>query len=300
MKKLIIIGVVTLFVALIISGYFILTSSFALEKIRSIAESTIQDMFQREATVREITGNPFSGISINGVSIAKNDKLSEGKILEIQAIKVKYSLLSLLKSKIVVDDLKIIQPQIWVEMDKNGKLNIPKFGKSRFTVLNAEISSGQVSFDDKRDSVHLTIYGINGSIFKDEVKSKGEIKAVKAELSLLNVNKHISEIVAFFEASGDTITLSSLELRIVDSTLWAKGILIKGEVSKLDANIKTKLALNDFREFTPQLKRFDGIVDANITAKGEMTDISLRKVWNYQAFQQTLATVKQKLAVPQN
>ncbi|MDQ1326977.1 MAG: AsmA family protein, partial [Candidatus Poribacteria bacterium] len=277
MKKRIIIGIAIFFVALIVSGYFILTSSFALEKIRSIAESTVQDMFKREATIEGITGNPLSGISINGVSIAKNDKLNKGKILEIQTIKTKYSLLGLLKSKIVVNSIKIIQPRIWIEMDKNGKLNIPKFGKSRFTVLNAEINSGQVNFDDKRDSVRLTINDINGSLFREEdkeVKSKVEIKAVKAEFSLLNVTKHISEIVVFFETSGDTITLSNLELRTVDSLLWAKGELIRGNVPKLDANIKTKLALNDFKEFAPQFKRLDGIVDVNITAKGEMRDIS--------------------------
>jgi hypothetical protein len=275
MKKWIIICIAVFFVALIVSGYFILTSSFALGKVRSIAESTIQDMFKREATVGEITGNPLRGISINGISVAKNDRLSEGKLIEIQTIEAKYSLISLLKSKIVINNLKIIQPRIWVEMDKNGKLNIPKFvGKSRFTVLNAEISSGQVDFDDKRDLVHLTIYGINVSISREEDKSKGEIKAVKAELSLLNVTKHISEMVAFFEASDDTITLSRLELRMMDSVFWAKGELIKGEVSKLDANIKTKLALNDFKEFAPQFKRLDGIVDVNITAKGKMSDIS--------------------------
>ncbi|MDQ1318168.1 MAG: AsmA family protein, partial [Candidatus Poribacteria bacterium] len=60
----------------------------------------------------------------------------------------------------------------------------------------------------------------------------------------------------------------------IKASLNVNGELVKGKVPKLDANIKTKLALNNFKEFTPQLKRLDGIVDVNITAKGEMRDIS--------------------------
>ena len=152
MKKWILIGVAVFFVALIISGYFILTSSFAMEKIRLVTESTIQDMLKREVAIGEITGNVFRGINVDGVSVAKNDKLNEGKLVEVQAIQVKYSLLGLIRFKFVIDDLQIIQPRIYVEMDKNGKLNLPELaqssqgGKSRFTLLltNADIRSGQV------------------------------------------------------------------------------------------------------------------------------------------------------------
>jgi hypothetical protein len=297
MKKWILIGIAVFFVALIISGYFILTSSFAMEKIRLVAESTIQDMLKREVAIGKITGNVFRGINIDGVSVAKNDKLNEGKLIEVQAIQVKYSLLGLIRFKLVIDDLQIIQPRIYVEMDKNGKLNLPELaqssqgGKSRFTLLltNADIRSGQVVFDDKRDSVHLTIDNLNGTISSNEDKEnkevtyKGEIKAVKADVTLQKITKHISAIVSNFEAVGDNIKLTNLGLMIGNSILQAKGSVlvppsngrtkVNGKVPKLEIEAKSKLVLNDFKDFAPQLKRLDGIVDISIIANGEIADL---------------------------
>jgi len=285
MKKWILIGIAVFFVALIISGYFILTSSFAMEKIRSIAESKMQDMLKREVAIGEITGNVFRGISIDGVSVAKHDKLSEGKLVEVQAVQAKYSLLGLIRFKFVINDLQIVQPKIYVEMDKNGKLNLPEFaqsgqgGKSRFTLLlsNADIRSGQVIFDDKRDSVHLSIDDLNGTILGEEGKEvtyKGEIKAVKADVSIQKVVKHISGLVSNFEAVGDNIKLTNLGLMIGNSLVQAKGSVVNGKTPKLDVDVKSKLVLSDFKDFAPQLKRLDGIVDINIKANGEMPDIS--------------------------
>ena len=286
MKKWILIGITVFFVALNVSGYFIMTSSFAMEKIRAVVESTLQEQLKREVSIGEITGNPFRGISIDGVSVAKNDTLSGGKLVEIQVIKANYSLINLLRLKIVVDDIKIIQPRIWVEMDKNGKLNIPELaqsseqGKSRFMLIlsYAEISSGIVNIDDKRDSVQLTIDGINGSVSgveeNKEVKYTGGGKAVKAELSLLKVVKHISDMESSFEVVGNVIKLSSLGLKMGDSVLSAKGEALNEKVPKINIQVQAKLALNDLKEFAPQLKRLEGMVDINILANGELTDIS--------------------------
>jgi hypothetical protein len=91
MKKWILIGIAIFLVALIlISRYFVFKSSFAMDKIRSVVESTLQDQLKREFMLGEITGDPFLGVTINGLSVAKHDKLSEGKLVEIQEIKVKY------------------------------------------------------------------------------------------------------------------------------------------------------------------------------------------------------------------
>ncbi|MDQ1328040.1 MAG: AsmA family protein, partial [Candidatus Poribacteria bacterium] len=282
MKKWILIGIAVFFIALIlISRYFVFKSTFAMGKIRSVVESMLQDQLKREFVLGEITGDPFLGVTIDGLSVAKHDKLSEGKLVEIQEIKLKYSLLGLIRLKLVVDDLQIIQPRIYVEMDKNGKLNLPEFaqnskgGKSRFTLflLNADIHSGQVVFDDKRDSVYLTIDNLNGTISGEGSTYKGEIKAVKADLTLQKITKHISGIVSNFEMAGDNIKLTNLGLMIGNSIIQAKGSVVNGKVPKLEMEVISKLVLNDFKDFAPQLKRLDGIVNVNIVANGELPDI---------------------------
>jgi autotransporter translocation and assembly factor TamB len=283
MKKWILLGIAVFFIALIlISRYFVFKSTFAMGKIRSVVESTLKDQLKREFILGEITGDPFLGVTINGLSVAKHDQLSEGTLVEIQEIKVKYSLLGLIRFKLAIDDLQIIQPKIYVEMDKSGKLNLPEFaqnsqgGKSRFTLLlsNADIHNGQVIFDDKRDSAYLTIDDINGTISGEGTTFKGEIKAAKGDVTLQKVTKHISDIVSDFEMAGDNIKLTNLGLLIGNSTLQANGTFVNGKVPKFDMEAKSKLVLNDFKDFAPQLKRLDGIVDVSIIANGELPDIS--------------------------
>ncbi len=89
MKKWILIGIAVFFIALIlISRYFVFKSTFAMGKIRSVVESTLKDQLKREFILGEITGDPFLGVTINGLSVAKHDKLSEGKLVEMKMAKL--------------------------------------------------------------------------------------------------------------------------------------------------------------------------------------------------------------------
>jgi autotransporter translocation and assembly factor TamB len=288
MKKKILIGMAIFFIAIIVGGYFVIRSNFATNKIRSLVESTIQDLLKREVSIGSITGDPFSNLIINDVAVAGNDVLGTGNLIDIQTIEIKYSPTKLFGLKFIVNDLKIIQPRILVEIDEKGKLNIPEFAQSqpnkekgesrfKFFLSKAEIQSGQITLVDKRDSVNLTINNLNGFINGNniaEITYKGGIKADQGSVQLQKITKQISDINLNFEMAGNIVNLSDFGLKIGQSIVKGSGEIVSDKTQKIDININSKLALNDFKDFAPQLKRLDGLVNINIKADGEMPNIS--------------------------
>ncbi|MEK7400473.1 MAG: hypothetical protein AAB116_26310 [Candidatus Poribacteria bacterium] len=294
MKKKIFIGIAIFFVATIVGGYFVLRSSFATNKIRSLAESTIQDLLKREVSIGSITGDPFSNLIINDVAVAGNDVLGTGDLIDIQTIEIKYSPTKLFGLKFIVNDLKIIQPRILLEIDEKGKLNLPEFAQSqpnkekgesrfKFFLSKAEIQSGQVILIDKRDSVNLTINNLNGVINGNDIGGifyNGEIKADQGSVKFQKITKQISDISLSFETTGNKVNLPDFGLKIGQSLVRGSGEIVSDKTQKIDININSKLALNDFKDFAPQLKRLDGLVNININANlsgqndGETPNIS--------------------------
>lgn len=288
MKKKIFITIAIFFVALFIGGYFFLRSDYALDMIRSFAESKIQDLIKREVSIGSITGDLFRKITINDVAIAKNEKLIEGNLIDIEKIEAEYSLIKLFRLKFVVSDLEITKPRISLVIDENGKINLPEFPQQepkeekgepllKFLLSKAEIKSAEISVIDKRDAINLTIDDLNVMIngdYIDKALYNGEVRADKANVSLQNVTKQISDIAMSFNMVDDKINLSDLGLRIGQSSVKGFGEITSGKTQKIDINIDSKIALEDFKEFAPQLKRINGLVNINIKADGEVPNIS--------------------------
>jgi uncharacterized protein involved in outer membrane biogenesis len=203
MKKKILIGLCIFFVILLIGGYIFLRSSFFANRIRLMAESMLEKQLKREVSVGKLSGNIFRGVSVSGISIAKDSKLSDGKLLEVEEITADYSLLSLLRWRFAIKSIRIVQPRIWIERNEEGKLNLPEFAsdggekkKSRFSVLisNIDILSGEVTFDDRKSSLHSVVSGINGGLVGTggQMDYSGEIRAQKVDFEAPGISKTIS------------------------------------------------------------------------------------------------------------
>ncbi len=288
MKKKIFIIIMLCFIALIVGGYFVLRSDLVLDKVRYIAVSKIQDIIKREVSIGSISGDPFRGITIHDIAIAKNDELAGGNLVSVEEIGAKYSLLKLLKLKFIIDDLKIVKPKIFLEIDENGKINLPEFPKQepkekkgepllKFLLSKAEIKSAEINFIDKRDSINMSINDLNVAIngdYIDKALYNGEIKSDKATIDIQNVTKQISDIGMKFSMVDDKIKLSDLCLVIDQSYVKGFGEVINGDKQKLDINIDSKIVLEDFKEFVPQLKNVAGQINLNIKAEGEIPNIS--------------------------
>ncbi len=287
MKKKLLIGFLAFILVFFAGAYIFIRSSLFTNRVRSLMESKLEERLGREVSVGRVSGNVFKNIRIADVSIAKEDKLSDGEFVNIACIKAEYSLFSLLRWNFVVKSIEIIRPQIWLERNEEGKLNIPEMAAaeekdeektSRFSVLvsNIDIFSGTVMFEDKGSSTHLAIIGI-----ESKLKGKSSITEYSGEISVQDigitargVSKTMSDAKASFDMSEGSIVLSDFQLRLGQSHLQASAEVSTGDVRKIYAEIKSRLFLEDIKEFvaTPA-PRLDGIADIYVVISDETADI---------------------------
>ena len=286
MRKKIIIGFLASILILFSGAYIFMRSSFFTDRVRLVMESMLEKRLGREVSVGKVSGNVFGNISIASISIAKDEKLSDGKFIDVVRIRAGYSLLSLLRWKFVIKSVRVIRPRIWLERDEEGNLNIPELvaaedqeKSSRFSVLvsNIDIRSGTVMFDDRKTGIHSAIVGINGKLKGiDGGKGySGELRVPTMGIKVRGVSKTISDIRASFETSERGITLSDLQLHLGKSYVKASAEVSTGDAAReVYAEIQSRLFLEDIKEFvaTPA-PRLNGIVDIDGVVTGMIPDI---------------------------
>lgn len=287
MKKKILIGICIFFVILLIGGYIFLRSSFFADRLRLMAESMLEKQLKREVSVGKLSGNIFRGVSVSGISIAKNDKLSAGKLLEVEEITADYSLLSLLRWRLSIKSIRIVQPRIWIERDEEGKLNLPEFAategkekkKSRFSVLisNIDILSGEVTYDDRESSLHSVISGINGGLVGTggQMDYSGEVRAQKVDVEAPGISKTISNLSSAFQTSEAGVKLSDFQLQLGSSNMQVKAEVLFSELPEISAELRSEFSLGDVSDLArPQLDRLDGVAEIYGQVSGKLPEIA--------------------------
>jgi len=294
MKKKILIGLCALILIFFGGAYIFMRSSYFTGRIRVMVESKLEERLEREVSIGKISGNIFGNINVTDVSIAKEEKLSDGKLIDITRIKARYSLLSLLKWKLVIKSVSIIRPRIWLERDAEGKLNVPELATtedkdkdkekdSRFSVVVSSIDllSGTVVFNDKKNSISATLMGLNGELkgFGSKAGYSGEVKVQNMDTSIRGVSKIISDIEVVFNTPEQEMIALDLQLRLGGSHLNASAEVFTGDTVKVYAEIGSTLSLKDIKEFvaTPA-PRLDGIAEIDGVISGTIPDINVECV----------------------
>lgn len=143
MKKIskIIIGIVVVLVVI----YLLLNIAIALYG-KAVIVSQIEKKLKRKATLQSLS--MAFPISLN------LQKLDIQGLAKIDSLSARPSLLGFLAGRVVLSELKVVRPQITLEMDQEGKLNIPQFAsKSKqppILLTGLKIKEGIFIFIDKK------------------------------------------------------------------------------------------------------------------------------------------------------
>ena len=119
-------SVISSLIIILALGGFVFVRNFDLNKYKSY----IEDIVLRE-TGRELKINGEAKLAIslvptlvvNDVEFANPDWASTPQMVKLQKLEIKAAILPLLKGKIVVDKLVLIQPEIYLEKAADGAVN---------------------------------------------------------------------------------------------------------------------------------------------------------------------------------
>lgn len=187
MKK--IIKILVWVVGIIIAIFLLLNIAVALFA-KPIVVSQIEQNLKLKANLEGLNVSFPPAVNIRNLNIQGLAKIDE--------VSLKPSILGFLAGKIVLNELRIIKPRIFLVMDKNGKLNLPQFenkGKQPPIFLaGLDIREGSISFTDYK----VDPAGYNMVLSDIEVK----VSKVSFPITSLLANFNMSALLGPYQDKG--------------------------------------------------------------------------------------------------
>ena len=128
MKRLVkILGTVIFSLIIIIAiGGYLFVRNFDLNQYKSYVEDIVSKQLGRKLA---INGNAFVGISliptlvVEDVELANASWATQSQMIKVQRLEIKLSLLPLLHKQVVIDNVELVSPEIYLETAVDGKNN---------------------------------------------------------------------------------------------------------------------------------------------------------------------------------
>lgn len=176
------------------------------ETVRETLEPVVENTLDREVTIGEIDIGILKGIRVKGFTIKEDDGTTD--FLTSDEFILKYRLLPLLSKSVVIDELRIIAPEVRITRNSEGRYNFDSIGK--------ETKSGEVQKkDEDKGSLPLSLL-MRSIVIKDATftlqDDKGEIPEIHG---VLNLSTDVT-------TKGDDIISSGGDLDIHIDTLKTK------------------------------------------------------------------------------
>jgi uncharacterized protein involved in outer membrane biogenesis len=125
MKKLIKWSVIIIGILLIvlIVGVFALPFIIPLEKIKDFATARISEAINRKVKIEKVSFNIFSGIKLEKLSISNRPGFADKPFVSADAIALRYAFWPLFKKQIIIQEIRLVKPEILIEKSKYGVFN---------------------------------------------------------------------------------------------------------------------------------------------------------------------------------
>ena len=286
MKKIAISLGIFLIIALCGAFFFIHSDRFlnwVETRLATELEQLLKDGYT--ANIGDIEGSILGNVTINSVTISKNDAPDE-PVISTEKVVLQYHLLGLLTRKFEVIQLTVTNPQIAAKSDTDGNLNLahifkvnttqdsPKFD---FAVERIECNNGTIDYIDTQRDIHIRITGVSIGVEGplNTWRHNGELRIGRGSLTFNGSETVINNFEVDFQLLANRSTLDKLQLKVGNSSLAVTGEFPHPETEmpwaiKFDLQ---QLNVADIGQFFGTGTELEGTVTGHLTMNG--TDASL-------------------------
>lgn len=181
-------------VVLIVIAAFALSMFFPLDKIKGFAEAELSKTLRREVKIEKASFNIFTGLKLEKISISDRDKGTR-PFISADAIELHYDLWPLLQRKVVIRQVGLAKPEIFIEKTAAGNFNFSDMLAIQKTDKNTQdkktglpfelfvnsfyVKSGKIVYSDRGNGTTSSINNFNLSVsgFELTMSKPVEIKA---------------------------------------------------------------------------------------------------------------------------
>jgi autotransporter translocation and assembly factor TamB len=189
-----------------------------------------------ELTIGRLGGNLFFGVDLRDVAV----NVSGERVVAVKGLEVDYNFLTFISRGIVVDDIKLVAPEIHVERDKRGwnlgrlvkeqRKEADREGPGRpISLPSIEIADASVYIDDR---VGANGYRLPEQIRDLDLKASYEYEPVhysvvvdRASFRTNQPQFALSELTGSVAVRDDNLYVESLSIKTAESTLTLDGVV---------------------------------------------------------------------------
>lgn len=253
LKRIILAGLV-LIVALTLAAYFAIKIAFPPGKIKALIHQHGSEALNRDVSVEDVSIRVFPNLklSVTEINVANAPGFSKDPAVKLRELALSIDFLSLLRFAPVVNEIKLVDPEILYEVDARGHNNLEGLGKpdtaqkqdtakpamelpAALALRSFVIENGRVRYRDAQSGRELVLEKINQQVSLEvdqrleDVKTRGklEIAQIKVSDSASGLRKGDVRISLrhdiHLNLPGEKVQIKSLELSFQDIRAVVKG-----------------------------------------------------------------------------
>ncbi|MEK6528900.1 MAG: AsmA family protein [Nitrospirota bacterium] len=248
--KKILLVVIASILAIIIALAVFIKIYMTPERVKAFLIPAVEKALNRKVNIGGINISLFKGIEVKDFAIKEKDEKTD--FVACRNFVLKYQLLPLLSKKIIIDELKLLSPEIRIERDSEGKFNFEGIGQEQkpagpakeeqlpeakgpaasLLINRVIIQDAGFSFSDLKKELPDIKGSVNiemdlKSTAKNELSSTGDINLKFEDIFIKKPSeKHIRDINAGLKYDA-RINLESFGLDIHTADLKIQGIPLK-------------------------------------------------------------------------
>ena len=296
LKRAFLIGLLVFTILLlgVIFGYHLFFAAKVDGFLTATVQRTLSEQLQREVSLKSIhLSFPNPKLVISELEIARQQALSEGTLLAVKRAQAQVSLRSLVSPDIVVTNVILDSPSVWVEFDENGRSNLPVFGSKeeetpkepsgfdiqklldRLNFPRVELIDATIHFVHRQQQLRIDLGQLNT---RASFRMKGfyTIAQLSLEKSEIEFQDRGILPIAF---DGDVtfreqdLSLSSFRLQAGSSSFDVSGAIRNIPQAELDLSLTAQAALDEIDRLAKVNQNLSGIADFKGTVRGTIPDI---------------------------
>lgn len=259
-----------------------------------VIQQLLAKEFEREVTIGNIHLDLLRfQVVISEIAIARERALADGALLSAKAISVNILWRSLLSRDILIENVILDTPNIWIAFDKQGRSNLPQFGDgkkkapkppSRFQpeklverlyFPHIQIKDGTVYFAHQQIPLTVSIQRLNttASLLLKGLLVQANLQLQGGEVELQDRGKMAISLAGDVGFAQNSLNVSGLQLQIDHSALTINGTLANLSQPELNLAVQAQIALDELDRYLKIHENLSGLAGFDGTVTGKIADI---------------------------
>jgi len=246
-------------------GSYVLLKNFNPNNYKQKIEQIVSKEINREVKIGgniQIVPSLVPTISVSKVSVKNTDWASATQIFSVEKIKIKFALIPLLKKNIVIDEVRVEQPVINLEVSKSGQQN---WDFSNLAPEKIQDTTKKIEKEINKNTTAVTL----GGLFLGDAKIVDGSVVYQDDKSNQTYKLFINSISFDFENAdaplGINFSLKYDKYPLVGQISFASLNQILNDAKNLDLNVQLKVE-NSFLVFNGRISE----LSENATVSGKI------------------------------